>query len=1149
MDGTLNFIHLRSHSSYSLLESIVSIKDLVAKASEEKMPAIALTDKGNLFGSLEFSMQASMNGVQPIAGCVFKFNPQLDASVNNHNHDDILIIAKNSTGYKNLLKLASEYYTKNQEDSPAISFEQLAMRAEGLIILTCGIYGTVGKLLLNNQINLAEEFLLKLNSVFKDHLYIELMRHGLDEEENTEDQFIDFALKHNIPLVATNNICFLDKDLYESHEVLLCISDNKYITEESRRRSSPQYYFKSAAEMIELFEDIPEAINNTIKIAKRCSVKCEERKIMFPKYHVSIGKTEEEELKILATQGLNKRLDFINTAEPKSSEDQLQREKEYHDRLNYELDIIIKMGFPGYFLIVSDFIRWAKSQGIPVGPGRGSGAGSVVSWSLDITDIDPIKYGLFFERFLNPERISPPDLDIDFCQDRRDEVINYVRNKYGKNKVAHIITFGKLQARAVLRDVGRVLQVPYMVVDKIAKMVPFNAVNPVTLAQAIEMEPELKKSQETDPQIERLLSISLKLEGVHRHASTHAAGVVIAAEDLEVLVPLYKDSKTDMPVIQYSMKYAEAAGLIKFDFLGLKTLTVISNCEKIIKETNPEFDIRKISLEDEKTFAMLAQGKSTGVFQFESVGMRSSLSKIKPDSIEDIIALGALYRPGPMDNIPTYIDCKHGKLQPNYLYPSLENTLKKTFGVIIYQEQVMEIARILAGYSLGEADLLRRAMGKKIKKEMDDQRKIFVTGAISNGISKEQASEIFDLVAKFAGYGFPKPHAVAYGVISYQTAYLKANYTIEIMVSILNSEIYDTNKINIFTQEAKNFNIKTLPPDINKSLEYFSISYENNERCIVYALGAIKNIGFDSMKLLREEREKNGLYKDIFDFMARSGQFINKRQLEYLIKAGAFDSISDNRRQLFDSLDTLVNYNSLSNKRKASSQLDLFAKSDELDVFSLENVPDWSSNIRLNHECSAIGFYLSDHPLEPYKNYFKATKVIDAAYMQEVESGTFKAKIAAIPVVIKNRSSPRGRYVITSMSTPTGMLDVTIFDDSILEANRDSIYSKMPLLINAEIRKDEGVERITALAIQKLDDYLAKQKTNVVISLKDSNVLNYIKKFLIKCEDKSSHSIIFRLSLDGKDIEIKLPTNYRFDILNDEQESISPEVLSIEHIC
>jgi len=1147
MSNAQTFIHLRVYSSYSLLESAVRISELVSKVQREEMPAVALTDKCNLFAALEFSMLASSKGIQPIIGCDFNFDPQIEEcnvshSKSSYRQDKILVIAKNPAGYQNLLKLSSQYYAK---DSNAITFEQLKEFSSGLLVLTGGNTGTLARLLLQDKQELATEFLLKLNEIFFDHLYIEIMRVGERNENRIEPYLIEMALKHNIPLVATNDVYFLEKEMHEAHDILTCIADNKYVVDEDRRRVTSECYLKSVKEMQDLFSDIPEAIENTILIAQRCSVKAEEHATLFPEYQVTVGADEKEELRILASEGLKRRLNFLISLN--SQDDADAREKIYWDRFNYEIDMIEKMGFVGYFLIVSDFIRWAKKQGIPVGPGRGSGAGSVISWSLDITDVDPIKFGLLFERFLNPERVSLPDLDIDFCQDRRDEVIRYVQEKYGKDKVAHIITFGKLQARAVVRDVGRVLMLPYSQVDMIAKMIPFNAVNPVTLEQAIEMEPGLSAARKEDPKIAKLLDISLKLEGLHRHASTHAAGIVISRNRLEEVVPLYKDSKTDIPVIQYSMKYAEAAGLIKFDFLGLKTLTVVDKCNTLIKTRHPDFDLASISLEDKKTFEMLSKGRSSGVFQFESLGMKDYLSKMKPDSIDDIIALGALYRPGPMDNIPSYINCKHGKETPNYIHPKLEAILSKTFGVAIYQEQVLEIARSLAGYTLGGADLLRRAMGKKIKSEMDAQREKFVKGSVDNGISKEQATEIFDLVAKFAGYGFNKAHAVAYGLISYQTAYLKANYPVEMLVSILNTEIDDTDKIGLFIEDAKYLGITIDLPDINLSEAYFSI--DKNSGGIRYALGAIKNVGLQAMKLVCEERRVNGLYNSIDDFIKRVGDnILNKRQLEYLIKSGAFDSVSTNRKQIFESIDALIDCYNKYVEEKHSKQISLFGGIDDKENqgFVMKDFQDWDCEERLHHECSAIGFYLSGHPLDIYQDYFSKISVMNSSQIRnELPSGRHIAKIAGIPVVIKTKSSPRGRYIIMSLSTPTGMVDVTVFDDKILEKNRDIINSKTPLLVQAEVRKDGEMERVTANAISRLDAYLKNQKQTVCIEIDSLSALDSLKELVTETSE-SGASVVVVTKINLSNVMITLPSKYSCNLSKISLNNLPSGVVSIK---
>ena len=795
------------------------------------MPALAIMDSQNLFGALEFSMACKKAGIQPILGSemLVDFGLQDTKNFSNLDFENNLcktpLIAINDEGYRNLMFLVSESYLLRKNGiSPHIDFELLKQKSAGIIFLSGGVEGIIGKLLLAEQQKQIDKILPEINQFFEKRFYIEISRHGTKNEDLLEPKFIDLAQKNNIPLVATNNVYFLTKEMHEAQDILSCIYEGHTQAEENRHKNSPEQYFKNYQEFLELFADLPEAIENTINIAKRCHTMAFERPPTLPKFSNEVDFDEAKELKNQSFEGLKNRLKQKFKIEETPQDEQLKIEKIYFERLEYELAIIIKMNFSGYFLIVSDFIKWSKNNEIPVGPGRGSGAGSIVAWALQITDLDPIRFGLLFERFLNPDRVSMPDFDIDFCQSRRDEVIDYVQKKYGTDYVAQIITFGKLQARAVLKDVGRVLQMPYSQVDRICKLIPFNAIEAVTLEKAIEMDKDLQQAIKDDPQVNKLVDIGLKLEGLNRHASTHAAGVVIGNKPLREICALYNDEGSTMPAVGYSMKYAESAGLVKFDFLGLKTLTTILETVKLIeKNRGIKIDIANLRLDDKTTFEMLASGDSIGVFQIESSGMRSVLRQMKADKIEDIIALISLYRPGPMDNIPTYIRRKHGDEKIAYPHPLLEPVLKETYGVIVYQEQVMEIAKILAGYSLGGADLLRRAMGKKIKEEMDKQREIFVSGAKNNNISEEQANEIFDLVDKFAGYGFNKSHAAAYAMISYQTAYLKAHFLPEFLTASINLEIDNTDKINIFLQVAKSHKIPVLPPDINKSHADFSI--------------------------------------------------------------------------------------------------------------------------------------------------------------------------------------------------------------------------------------------------------------------------------------------------------------------------------------
>lgn len=855
------FISLRNHTTYSLCKGAIKIPELIEAAVAEKMPALAIADCGNLFAALEFSTYCKKAGIQPIlcAEMLVDFGEKDLRNASNLDIERSLakmpLIAATEEGYKNLMYLVSYSFLHRESGlSPHIKFALLKEKSKGLIALSGAVEGVIGKMLHDEQEKKLDEIIKELQNIFSpQNFYIEITRHGTEAEKKLEEKFIAIAFKHNAPLVATNDVYFISEDMHEAQDVLNCIGEGRFFLESDRKKNSPQQYFKSQKAMEALFSDLPEALENTVNIAKKCAVMAFERPPTLPKFSNEKDFDEREALKNEAYAGLRMRLahkfeiekiaqesveknpstekNNAENSQENKTEELTHQEKitqEYFARLDYELSVISKMNFAGYFLIVSDFIIWSKKNDIPVGPGRGSGAGSVVAWSLQITDLDPIRFGLLFERFLNPDRVSMPDFDIDFCQSRRDEVIEYVQKKYGKDYVAQIITFGKLQARAVLKDVGRVLQMPYNQVDRICKLIPFNAIEAVTLEKAIEMDKDLQKAIKEDPQVTKLVDIALKLEGLNRHASTHAAGVVIGDKPLTEICALYSDDAESMPAVGYSMKYAESAGLVKFDFLGLKTLTTIFEAVKLIgKNRGIKIDISKIPLDDKTTFEMLAKGDSIGVFQIESSGMRSVLKQMRADKIEDIIALISLYRPGPMDNIPTYIRRKHGDEKINYPHPLLEPTLNETYGVIVYQEQVMEIAKVLAGYSLGAADLLRRAMGKKIKEEMDAQRKIFVEGAVKNGVASAQASEIFDLVDKFAGYGFNKSHAAAYALISYQTAYLKANFPVEFLVASINLEIDNTDKINVFLQVAKDHGIKILPPNLNESEAYFSIEKLN----------------------------------------------------------------------------------------------------------------------------------------------------------------------------------------------------------------------------------------------------------------------------------------------------------------------------------
>ncbi|MDB2414450.1 DNA polymerase III subunit alpha [Rickettsiales bacterium] len=1128
-----SFVHLRVHSAYSLAEGAVKIDELVSLAKTGQMPAVAITDSGNMFGALEFSMAASKEGIQPIIGCIIKVqleNNQAE-SFKDPIYDKVLLIAQNDEGYGNLLKLVSNSFANiKNETTPHIKIDDLFALNKGLILLTGGASGPLGRLILDAKPDKAKKLLSKLYDVFKDRLYIEIIRHGTKAEEKTEDLFIKWAYELNIPLVATNEVYFPKQNMHQAHDALLCIAAGTYVDEQERRKVSDQCFFKTTRQMKTLFADLPEAVNNTAAIARRCAVMAYPHDPMLPHFSCEGGRDEAEELKAIAEKGLIKRLEDHVFTENMSQEEKDKIALPYKERMEYELGIITQMKFPGYFLIVSDFMRWGKRHDVPIGPGRGSGAGSVVAWVLEITDLDPLRFGLLFERFLNPERISMPDFDIDFCQERREEVIRYVQQKYGADKVAQIITFGKLQAKAVLRDVGRVLQLPYSQVDRISKMIPFNPLDPITLEKALKMDRNLSKMKEDDPEVNRLMTLAMQLEGLYRHASTHAAGVVIADRPLDEMVPVYRDPRSDMPVSGYSMKYTEASGLVKFDFLGLKTLTVIAKTCAFLKKRDIDIDVSKLPLEDKKTFELLSAGNTVGAFQLESAGMRDTLRKLRPDNIDDIIAIISLYRPGPMDNIPSYIARKHGTEEPDYLHTMLEPVLKETYGVIIYQEQVMQVAQIMGGYTLGGADLLRRAMGKKIASEMDKQRKIFVEGAVANKVDKKTASSIFDLVAKFAGYGFNKSHAAAYAMISYQTAYLKANYPVEFLAASMNLDINDTDKINVFRQDIVEQKITTLLPDINKSEALFvPEKMQDGKYAIRYALGALKNVGVAAMEELVAERRKNGEFKDLFDLVGRLGsKVINKRQLENLIRSGACDGICDNRKQAYENIETLIRYGTMVAQERQSNQVSLFGGggTQDIDKPKLAPIADWKGVERLAHEFAAIGMYLSSHPITSYDAILGKMSIQSFRDLEEnAADGNISAKMAGVLASKKIKSSARGRYANIVLSDPTGLFEVAIYDGELLGSVQEILENGNVLYLSVNARKDDGGIRIIADSICLLDEVAQNQRVALNIKLKNTDNIELLNDFL-QTGGNNASKIRFILNADGKNVEIELPENY-----------------------
>ena len=1145
MSGFPKYIHLRVHTEYSLLEGATRLKKLPELCKANDMPAIALTETNNLFSALEFSVLFKDNGLQPIIGCQIDFRfTDMGSERRARTTAPIVLLAKDELGYKNLMKLSSEMYVQNDDEKVEISIETLERHADGLICLTGGSRGPLGQLILAAQDKAARDLLLKFQNIFSDRLYLELQRHpqgaGLPKEENdTEPFFIEMAYDLSIPLIATNDVYFDNIEMYEAHDALLCIADGAYVDQQEPRRTvTNQHYFKTQEEMAALFADLPEALESTVEVAQRCAFMATCRDPILPLF----ASDEITELNRQAKDGLKNRLAIISHAAPVS---------EYDERLDFELKIIEQMGFPGYFLIVADFIKWAKEKDIPVGPGRGSGAGSLVAYALTITDLDPLRYNLLFERFLNPDRISMPDFDIDFCMDRREEVIQYVQQKYGHDKVGQIITFGALLSKAAIRDMGRVLQMPYGQVDRLAKLIPIEGVKPLSIEQALAEEPRLKEEAEREEVVDRLLNYGQKVEGLLRNAATHAAGIVISDRPLDDLVPVYKDSRSNMPATQFNMKWVEQAGLVKFDFLGLKTLTAIQNAIDLIIASgrslhqsadgrqlfqpieNAENQINTIPLDDKSTYDLYASAKTVAVFQVESSGMMDALKRMKPTSIEDIVALVALYRPGPMENIATYCDVKNGVKDRVSIHPMIDHILEETQGIIVYQEQVMQIAQIMAGYSLGEADLLRRAMGKKIKAAMDAERPKFEAGAKNNGISAKKASEIFDLLEKFANYGFNKSHAAAYAVVSYQTAWLKANHPLEFMAGAMNCDLHLTDKLSQYVDEVrKGLKLPFISPCVNRSQPKFSVS----ENSLVYGLAGLKNVGLEAMGALVNVRN-NKVFVNLFDFARRLDlRKIGKRPLEMLVQAGAFDVLDNNRHQVFKSLDALVAYSAAIHDQKMSKQVSLFGDGgDDLPEPVLPSVSDWLPAERLSREFSAIGFYVTGHPLDDYKSAFKVNQIFTIEEVEEKAlSGPCLVKIAGVVVGRQERKSARGnRFAFVQLSDFTGNFEVTLFSD-VLEKSRNNIESGARIILTVEASLEGEQLKLLCRSIANIDEAISTDTSHgIKIFVEDKKVLPSIISVLDQASENKKivskgpiHLCLIDSGLPG---EVELDTGLNCD--------------------
>ena len=1051
MSRTAGFVHLRVHTEYSLLEGAVRLGELPGLCCKGGMPAVAVTDTNNMFAALEFSVSAMDAGVQPIIGCQFDLvldgaNPEGGSAA----PAPVVLLAQSREGYQNLLKLNSRLYLREAAE-PHVTLADLEGHAEGVICLTGGPDGPLGRLCRSGQRGAADALLGKLAATFPNRLYVELQRHPTENgqlpepERLSERPSIEMAYERGLPLVATNDVHFPDSDMYEAHDALICIAEGTYVDQQAdRRRFTQQHYFKSPAEMTALFADLPEAIENTLEIARRCAYVVERRDPILPRF----AEDEVQELRRQAKEGLDARLEVIEPAAPR---------EEYERRLAYELDTIEDMGFPGYFLIVADIIKWAKSNAIPVGPGRGSGAGSLVAYALTITDLDPLRYSLFFERFLNPERVSMPDFDIDFCMDRREEVIEYVQEKYGRDRVAQIITFGALLSKAAVRDVGRVLQMPYGQVDRLSKLIPVEGVRPVSIERARKEEARLAEAARAEEVVDRLLNYGQQLEGLLRNASTHAAGVVIGDRSLDELVPLYRDPRSEMPATQFNMKWVEQAGLVKYDLLGLKTLTVIQNALDLLSERGVQIDIGQIPLDDKKAYDLYSNARTVAVFQVESSGMMDALRRMKPTCIEDIVALVALYRPGPMESIPEYCDVKNGRADRQALHPLIDHVLDETQGIIVYQEQVMQIAQEMAGYTLGGADLLRRAMGKKIKSAMDAERPNFMEGSRKNGVDDRTARKIWDLLEKFADYGFNKSHAAAYAVVSYQTAWLKANYPVEFMAGVMNCDIHLSEKLGVYAEEVRRgLGIEIVPPCVNRSDSQFAV----NAGKLVYALGALKNIGLEATRLITEARGDKP-FVNVYDFARRVDlrQF-GKRSLETLVRSGALDELDRNRRRVLESLDALVAFSAAVLDQSNSDQGSLFGDAGEdLPEPRLASVDDWLPNERLAEERAAIGFYLSGHPLDDYAMALKLKGMLTLAELREKAERDDGAlgRVGVIVSGLQERKSSRGtRFFRMNISDPTGQVTgIALFPENFDEVRR-VLECTSQVIMSLEARSNEG---------------------------------------------------------------------------------------------
>ncbi|MAC44847.1 MAG: DNA polymerase III subunit alpha [Pelagibacteraceae bacterium] len=1120
-DSNKDFNNIKVHTQYSICEGAIKVDELADYCKANKIKSLGLADSYNLCGALEFSEKLSKVGTQPIIGT--QINLKAKEIIGK-----ITLYATTETGYKNLTKLSSKSYLDSSLiDEPACDIDDLIQNNKDLILLTGNYLNFFGKLYNKNKSKDFEEILSSLKKNFNDHrLYIEIQRHNEDQEKNFENYLLEISKKLNLPLIASQEVFYLNQDMHEAHDALVCIGEKNFVDDRNRFKYSNQHFFKSTKDLKTLYSDIPEALENNYNFHLRFNFKLKKSKPILPSIEGSANNSPENELSRLAKIGLENRLrNFILKKENIQKEEQVI--KKYEDRLSHEINIINSMDYASYFLIVSDYIKWAKKNSIPVGPGRGSGAGSLVAYCLDITDLDPIEFDLIFERFLNPDRISMPDFDIDFCEEKRDQVFEYLKTKY-KNGVAHIITFGKLKARMALRDVGRVLGLSYGHVDRICKMVPFDPSRPLTLQESIDREPRFKEEIKTNVKVKKLLDLSLKLEGLNRNMATHAAGVVIAGNKLAEQFPLYIDhsSNLTLPSTQYDMYSSENAGLVKFDLLGLKTLTVIDKTIKRLKQKNINLNISKINHNDEKVFSLLSTGETTGLFQLESAGMRDAIRQMKPNKFDDIIALVALYRPGPMSNIPIYNDCKNGVKEPDYIHPILEEILKSTYGIIIYQEQVMQIAQTLAGFTAGEADILRRAMGKKKKAELDRQKERFISGAIKNGIKKDVANFVFTKIEPFAQYGFNKSHAAAYALIAYQTAYLKTYYKEDFIAATMSTELTNTSKLREFVEELKKLNIKIVNPSINESFPDFKAVVGK----IFYGLGAIKNVGYEAISNIVNEREKNGKFKSLTDFISRvSSKDINKLQLEGLVKAGVFDEFEKDRNKIMVSIPKIIQIIKIINDEKESHQTNLFNDEENKEKkFDFEPSIAWKNKEVLAEEFKSIGFFLTDHPLNEYDDVLNQLNI--KAYNEFYNDNTKEGLVAGTIMSIQEKKSAKGTpYAIVKFSDKNSEFELFLFAE-ILVSNREILKESETFVLT--LQKDYGntndiKKRINVRKIINLDDLINKPYTKVTIELKKNCNIDEVKNLL---SAKGETTINLVINNESKKALYCLDTNRKFEL-------------------